>query len=121
MSESIDPIFLIDEVDLRPDSIESFMVAFRARYLPGARERGMELVHTLVTPPESPSDGEVTVLLFWRLAGVGGFWGMRSANASREIAAWWDECDALCVRRKRRYAVDPESLEKFRAAGRAHE
>jgi hypothetical protein len=120
MSGGTEPVFMIDEIDLLPDSVDPLLIAFRERYLPGAQKRGMELVHTLVTPPESPPDSEVTLLLFWKLAGVGGFWQMRSANASPEIAAWWRECDALCVRRKRRYAVEADSLASFVAAGRAH-
>lgn len=120
MSDPSDIIYLIDEVELRPGMTDAFLEAFRARYLPGARERGMELIHTWVTPPESPPETGQTVLLIWALAGIPGFWRMRSQNAAPEIAAWWRECEQYCVRRTRRFAVTPEAREGFAAAGRAH-
>jgi hypothetical protein len=120
MSDSGDTIFLIDEIELRPDVMDDFLEAFRARYLPGARDRGMELVHTWVTPPETPPETGATILFVWALAGIPGFWRMRSQNATPEIADWWRECEGYCVQRTRRFAVAPESLSAFSAAGRVH-
>lgn len=119
MDDGVDPIFLIDEIDLRSDSVDALLASFRTRYLPGARERGMELVHTLVTPPEGPTNGEATLLLFWKISGIAGFWAMRSANATPEIAEFWRECDALCIRRTRRFAVEADARGGFTALGRA--
>lgn len=119
-SEPGEPIYLIDELELLPDVTEEFLEAFRARYLPGARERGMELLHTWVSPPERPPETGSTIFCVWSLAGIPGFWRMRSQNATPEIAAWWRECERYCVRRTRRFAVTPESRASFAAAGRVH-
>ncbi len=120
MSDKNDTIYLIDEIELRPDVTDEFLAAFRARYLPGTRDRGMELIHTWVTPPECPPATGATVLFVWALAGVPGFWRMRSQNAAPEIADWWHECERYCVRRTRRFAVTPESRADFSAAARVH-
>jgi len=120
MSDAKDTIYLIDEIELRSDATDEFLAAFRAHYLPGARDRGMELVHTWITPPESPPETGATVLFVWALAGVPGFWRMRSRNAAPEITEWWRECEDHCVRRTRRFAVTPEARAGFSAAGKVH-
>jgi len=115
------PIYVIDEVDLRPDvDVDTFLAALDARYRPGAEQRGMTLLHTWVTPPESPPDVGATVVLVWTLAGTAGFWTMRSQNSARGVAEWWRECEGLCVRRTRRFAVDADARAAFAAAGRVH-
>lgn len=118
MSESADTIYMIDEIELEPGQLEPFLEAFRARYLPIARERGMELLHTWVTPPEGPPDLGETVMLVWGLSGIPGFWQMRSQTGSPGIAEWWTECDTYCVKRTRRFAVTPEARPVYLAAGR---
>ncbi len=120
MSEAADTIYMIDEIELHPDRLEPFLEAFRARYLPIAEQRGMQLLHTWVTPPEGPPDLGETVLLVWGLAGIPGFWQMRSQTGLPGIAEWWSECDTFCVRRTRRFAVTPEARPAYLAAGRVH-
>ena len=120
MTEVGDAIFLIDEIELLPDVLDEFLDAFQARYVPGAEQRGMELLHTWITPPESPPDSGCTLIFVWSLAGIPGFWRMRSQNAAPDIAEWWRDCERYCVRRTRRFAVTPESRPDFLAAGRVH-
>lgn len=120
MNSASETIHLIDEIELLPDATDDFLAAFRARYLPGARERGMELVHTWITPPESPPEAGASVLLVWGLEGVPGFWSMRRQSAAPEVDDWWRECERYAVRRTRRFAVTPESRADFSAAGRVH-
>ena len=120
MSDATDPIWLIDEIELLPDVADDFFSAFDARYLPGARERGMELVHRWITPPEPPPGVGPTVILVWQLAGVPGFWRMRSQNGAPEIGDWWREAERYCVRRTRRFAVAADARAGFAAAGRVH-
>lgn len=120
MSDATDTIYLIDEIELLPDVADDFLAALDARYVPGARSRGMELVHVWITPPEPPPGVGPTVLLVWALAGVPGFWRMRSRNSAPEIADWWREAERYHVRRTRRVAVTPDARAGFSAAGRVH-
>jgi len=115
-----DTIYVIDELEIREGMTDEFLAAFRERYLPEAKARGMELQHTWVTPPEGPPGATSTVLLVWGVEGVPGFWHMRRQSGSPGIAAWWDECGRYCVRRRRRFAVDPDARARFSAAGRVH-
>ena len=114
------PVYVLDELRLRPGQTEAFLDAFEGEYRPGAEARGMELLHTWVTPPEGPPDQGESVLLVWRLDGVAGFWRMRSQNAAPEVLDWWRRCEEFVVERSRRYAVEPAARDAFSAAGRVH-
>ena len=121
MSAPAAPVYVLDEVELRAGvDADVFLSALDARYRPGAERRGMTLRHRWVTPPETPPGVGATVLLVWSVSGVAGFWTMRSQNAAPEVADWWRECEALCVRRTRRFAVDADARAAFAAAGREH-
>ena len=111
---------MIDELEVRPGHADELLAAMRERYLPIAHERGMELRHCWITPPEGPPGASSTVLLVWAVDGVAGFWRMRSQSGLPGIAAWWSECDRLCVRRSRRTAIAPDAREGFASAGRRH-
>lgn len=116
--QAFDPIFLIDELLLRPGHLEDFLTAFRAHYLPGATARGQRLLQTLVTPPTTSPGIAQSVLLVWQLDGLEGFWGMRSQNASLEVAEWWRDCEKHIEARTRRYAASPDAIERFEKIGR---
>lgn len=117
----VDPVFVIDELRLRPGTLDEFLSAFRARYRPGAEARGQRLVHLLVTPPTTEVGLSHEVVILWSLEGIEGFWGMRSQNATPEVSAWWAACDAQWAEsRTRRFAAAPETIPSLDAAGRVH-
>jgi len=120
MSEGSDPIYVMDEFDLRPGMLEPFLAALAADYEPGARKRGMHRLHTWVTPPLELVDGGTQVLIVWQLDGVSGFWEMRRANAQPSVAAWWRDCERFVSARTRRYAADASALATLEAAGNQH-
>ena len=116
------PVYIIDELRLKPGCLEAFLAAMRDRYLPGATGRGQRLLHTLVTPPTSTGAGSglvpQSVILIWHLGGVAGFWGVRSQNATAEVAEWWVECEAFMESRTRRVAAESDSIAGLDALGR---
>ena len=89
-AEGTAPVYFVDELHLKPGCLDGFLAAMRDRYLPGATARGQRLLHTLVTPPTATgaASGLVpqNVILIWQLGGVAGFWGVRSQNATEEVA-----------------------------------
>ena len=115
-----DPVFILDELELRPGMLEPFRAALEAQYLPGAEKRGMRLVHTLVTPPVELETGSTVVVLVWQVDGVPGFWKLRSQNGGPEIAEWWQRCDEFVVSRSRRFAVDAAAMPRLEADARAN-
>ena len=117
-AESVEPIFVLDEIRLKPGMLDPFLEAMESRYRPGAEARGQMLIHTWVTPPTTAEGVTLEVLLVWRLEGVPGFWRMRSQNSTDEIAAWWSDCEALIESRTRRIAASPSALSGFEALGR---
>ena len=117
-TEADDSIFVLDELQLKPGTLDVFLEAMESRYRPQAEARGQELIHLWVTPPTTTDGISLSVLLVWRLEGVPGFWRMRSQNSTPEIAAWWSDCEALIESRTRRFAASPGSVPGFEALGR---
>ena len=113
-------IYVLDELQLQPGALESFLSTFERDYRPAAEARGMRLEHKWVTPTFERADRGSTLLLVWALDGVGGFWGMRAQNGEPQIAEWWDECDELIASRTRRYAAESSALPGLAAAGARH-
>lgn len=100
-------IYILDRVTLRPGQLQTYQKGLRERYLPGARERGMELVGSWITPPVELEEGNELVTL-WSLPGVETFWKIRSGSASPELEAWWKESDQLTLSRERKFMTSAE-------------
>ncbi len=100
-------IYVLDRVKLRPGQLQAYQQALRERYLPGARERGMELIGSWVTPPVEVEHGNELVTL-WSLPSIETFWAMRSGSAAPELAAWWEESDRLALSRERKFMTPAE-------------
>jgi hypothetical protein len=124
MSDAVagtDPIYVLDDIHLKPGMLDAFLASMRAHYLPGAEARGQVLVHTWVTPPTTTKGIPIGVVLVWRLEGVSGFWRMRSQNSTPEVVQWWSDCETFIDSRSRRFAATPGSLPAFEALGRLNE
>jgi len=117
-SDGSEPIIVLDELHLKPGMLETFLAALESSYRPGAEARGQKLRHTWITPPTETAGVGLSVLLVWELAGVPGFWQMRSQNATPEVSAFWSDCEALIESRTRRFAVGANALEEFEGLGR---
>lgn len=121
-AEGTAPVYFVDELHLKPGCLDAFLAALNERYVPGATARGQNLLHTLVTPPTSTgiASGVVpqSVILIWQLDGVAGFWGVRSQNATSEVAEWWAECETFIHSRTRRVAAEPSAIAGLDALGR---
>ncbi len=113
-----DPVYILDELELRPGMLAPFREALEKQYRPGAEKRGIQLLHTWVTPPVELETGASRVVLVWQLDGVPGFWGMRSQNGGPEIAEWWQACEEFVVSRTRRFAVEADSMPRLEADAR---
>lgn len=119
MNETTDPVYVLDELELRPGALDPFRQAFDTGYRLGAEARGMKLLHTWVTPPVELADGGTRVLLVWQLDGVEGFWSVRTQR-DPDVASWWQECERFVVSRTRRMAAEADALPRLEAAARAN-
>ncbi len=119
-SEEVDPVYVIDELELREGGRNGFLEALERDYRPGAEARGQHLVHTWITPPIDSKGVPVRVMLVWRLDGIQGFWTMRSQNSGENVVAFWRDVERFVASRTRRYAASPKSVARFEAIGRMH-
>jgi hypothetical protein len=85
-------VFVIDDLVARPGCGETLLQAYLERYAPGARRRGMALLHQWVSPPYWLPEGSNRLTFVWSVPGPGGVWGMKHAGRQdAELAAWWNE------------------------------
>lgn len=80
-------IFLVESVDVRPDDTDAYLDAFAREYLPGATDRGMELVGCWHTPRDLGED--VTVTVTFRIAGWDAWERARNAAVGDPATARW--------------------------------
>jgi len=101
-------IFLVESVDVRPDDVDAYVAAFDTHYLPGALERGMELVGCWHTPKQIGED--VTVTVIFGLPGWAEWEQIRNAAvADPGVAAWVAVRRDLMLRGSRKF-YEPAAL-----------
>ena len=101
-------IVIRDELTARAGEGQALFDLYMADYAPGARQRGMTLTHTLVSPPLWLDDGVNILLFVWTLPDAPAFW--RKNNLGRrdpEVRACWARIEALVVSRRRDTFADP--------------
>jgi hypothetical protein len=108
-------VFVIDDLTARPGRGEELLRAYLERYAPGARRRGMTLVHQLVSPAYWLPDGSNRLLFVWTVAGAGGAWAMKHAGRQDpELAAWWsEEAPRLVALRTRAICAEAPDLARL--------
>jgi hypothetical protein len=95
-------IHLVDTVELRADDLDAYVGAFREYYLPGATERGMELIACWHTPR---GIGDVVdVMVVFALEGWEQWERIRGEGVrDRHMATWVERRRALMLSGTRRF------------------
>jgi hypothetical protein len=101
-------IHLVDTVEVNEIDLDEYLAAFAENYLPGALERGMELVGCWHTPRQI---GEiVTVTVVFRMDSWAEWERIRNAGVGDpQMPAWIDRRRELMLRGSRRF-YEPASL-----------
>ena len=106
------PVYVIDELVVRPGEGRAVLDHYLAHYAPGAKARGMALERVLVSPPVWMDDQSNTLTITWTVAGAEGWWGMRlAATADPEVAAFWEAAADRLVSRRRSFAAEAQDVE----------
>jgi hypothetical protein len=106
-------VFLIDDVTTKPGRGQAFLDAYLSEYAPGARERGMTLVHQLVEPAFWLLDRPNRLLFIWSIDAPPGVWAAKhAARHDPTIRDWWNHHAApLVASRRRSIVADAADLE----------
>lgn len=105
-------IYVIDEMVAQPGMGRAVIAAYMERYAPGARARGMELDRVLVSPPLWLEDQPNTITISWILRSAAAWWQMTAAGRTDpDVAAWWNEADAMLISRRRSFAAADTDVE----------
>lgn len=106
-------VLVIDRCVTKPGDGEAFLNDYLETYAPMAEGLGAELVDTLVAPPMWLTEDSNVLMFVWKVAGVGGSWGIAGArNAYPEEYLIW--CDAMrnrLVDYDRSYFSAPQDME----------
>lgn len=106
-------ILIIDRCVTKPGDGEAFMNDYLETYAPIAESLGAELVDTLVAPPMWLADDSNVLMFVWKVAGVGGSWGIAGARnvCPDEYLAWCDVMRERLVDYDRSYFSAPQDME----------
>jgi NIPSNAP protein len=95
-------IHLVDTVEVRPEDVDAYLRAFTEFYLPGAKERGMELVACWHTPAEIGEN--VSVIVVFALESWAEWERIRNAGVrDPRMSTWVERRRALMLNGSRRF------------------
>ncbi|EHB53366.1 Stress responsive alpha-beta barrel domain-containing protein [Mycolicibacterium rhodesiae JS60] len=98
-------VFVVDRVVTAPGCAQIFIDAYLSGYVPGARERGMELRDMLVSPPILVDDRPNVVTITWSLPNPQAWWQITwQSRPDPTVARWWEGIADLVVERNRSVA-----------------
>lgn len=109
-------ILILDEITVKPGLAGQYRDAYRSRYMPAARRRGMTLEGAWQNPPAQDYDElPVTLYYMWSVESVAAFWAMRMSKTETglderfEKHAWWQESDRMTLSRSRKFLTDQQT------------
>lgn len=105
-------VFVIDRLETKPGDGPAMLEEYLSFYAPCAQACYAELVATRVAPPCWLDTDSNTLEFTWKVAGIGGCWGIDSPlRADAEVVQWWRDLRDRVVSLDRSYFADPANLE----------
>ena len=105
-------VFVIDRLETKPGDGPAMLEEYLSFYAPRAQACYAELVATRVAPPCWLDTDSNTLEFTWKVAGIGGCWGIDSPlRADAEVVQWWRDLRNRVVSLDRSYFADPADLE----------
>lgn len=109
---SVPAVFVIDRLEAKPGDGPALLEEYLTFYAPRAEACYAELVATRVAPPCWLDTDSNTLEFTWKVAGIGGCWGIDSPlRADAEVVQWWRDLRDRVVSLDRSYFADPADLE----------
>lgn len=99
-------IYVIDDILAKPGQGQALYDAYMARYVPGAKARGMTLQHRLVEPAMWLPEGSNRLIFIWAQPHAGAVWGAKhSARMDPDVDRWWQEDAPPLIETRQRYTL----------------
>jgi hypothetical protein len=112
MTEHKETIYIVDQIVPKPGKGKEVLDTYMAKYAPAARaERGMTLVHQLVSPPMWLDEQSNTLTIIWTVQGAPAWWNMSfHGRRNPDVAGFWESIKPLIVSRHRSFSAEVADL-----------
>lgn len=106
-------MYIIDQILCKQGDGSRFLRYYMDNYAPGAKDRGMTLEHTIVSPPVWAAEVPNTLIIIWSVQpGAMGWGGMASKSRwNPEIPKFWKKVDGMVQSRHHYISADESALE----------
>ena len=112
--EHKETIYIVDHVTAKAGRAQDFLAAYKERYEPAAKERGMTLVNRLMAPPMWLKDQSNTFLITWTVQGAGAWWAMsHQGRRNPAVREFWESVQGLIETRHRSFFSDVADVESI--------
>ena len=107
-------VYIVDDLVSAPGQGQALLAAFRQRYVPGAKVRGMTLERIVVSPPVWLDEGSNRLLVTWTVEGAGGWWGQAvQSRYDPAVGEFWPSIEPLLASRSRHFAAAEADVEEL--------
>lgn len=107
------PIWIIDDVVVRPGQGQAFLATYLKDYAPGAASRGLTLVHQMVEPAMWLDDEPNRILFIWSAPDAGAIWVSKHvARGTADVTTFWEvTAPPFIISRERSITAEASQLE----------
>jgi len=109
------PIWIVDDITVRPGKGPDFVQAYMSQYAPGAVQRGMTLANRMVDPALWLQDQPNRILFVWTVPDAAAVWNCKyAARQDPAVLKWWrDQAPPFIQSRSRMIMGDVDDLQEL--------
>lgn len=105
------PVYVLDDIKVKPGAQQAMLALMEERYLPLAREREMDLVGVFAFPPFERADAPANLVYLWRFSSLQRWWQIRAIEENdARLPAFWRDAAPLIIERSRKLGRPPQLM-----------
>lgn len=106
------PIYVVDDITIKPGSGKAFFDAYMTEYVPQATAGGLTLLFKMAEPAMWLPERASRLFFVWTAPGALETWQAKfKARQNPDMLRWWQDVAELIEHRTRMTAADPAQFE----------